>query len=88
MGYDSGLTFSPMTGPPHVLRRASKFTRRLVESSRGGDVYALSETADHMSLLRDFVAPLGGLNPVMMGLEKCESLLAHVNTKKMIADKY
>ena len=58
------------------------------KSGLGGEVCALSEMADRMSLLRDFFAPLEGLGPGMAGLKNCESLLARRSTKKMIAEGY
>ena len=47
LGYATGLMSSSFTGPPHVLQRAPKFSRKLVEGSTGGEVYALSEMVDH-----------------------------------------
>ena len=60
-----GLMSSSLTGPPHVLFRASKFTRKLVKSSLGGEVYGLSEMVEHMSALREFYAPFEGIGPEM-----------------------
>ena len=52
LGFLVGIMSSSLTGPCHVLQWASKFTRKLVKSSLGGEVYAFSEMLDHMSLLR------------------------------------
>ena len=54
----------------------------------GGEVYALSEMADHMSLLRDFFDKVGGLDPGMARLEDCESHCTYLRTKKMTAEEY
>ena len=40
-----------------------------------------------MLLLKEFYAPFEGINPGVVGLESCESLFPHLNTKKMIAKK-
>ena len=48
LGYAVGLMSSTMEGPPHILRRTSKFARKVVKSSLDGGVYALSEMVDHV----------------------------------------
>ena len=60
LGYLAGITSSSLTGPCHVLHWASKFTRKLVKSRLGGEVYAFSEMIDHMALLREFYVPFSG----------------------------
>ena len=80
LGYVIGLTPSTLHGPCNVSQWTSKFTRKLVKSSLGGAVYALSE----MILLLVFW-PFEGPKPGTAGLEDCESLFAHLKTKKMIA---
>ena len=79
---------STLAGPRHVLQWPSKFARKSVKRSLGGEVRALSEKVDQMSLLRDFSEPFEGLNPGTIGLEDYENLFAHLITKKMIAKKY
>ena len=88
LDYVIGLMSSTFGGSRHMRRRAPKSTRKLVESSLGGEVYALSEMADHMLLLEDFRGPFGRVNPGEVGLGNCESLFTHLKTKKMIAEKY
>ena len=44
----------------------------LVRSSLRGKVYALSEVAKHISLLKDFYGPFASLGPGMVGLEDKE----------------
>ena len=88
LGYVIGLMSSTLKGPCHVRQRASKFARKMVKSSVGREVYALSEMVDHMLLLEDFRGPFGRINPGEVGLEDCESLFTHLKTKKMAADKY
>ena len=75
-----GLMSSTLKGPGHILRRTSNFTREMVESSLGGEVYTLSETADHILLLKDAFGPFEGMNPGAAGLEECESLLTRLKT--------
>ena len=88
LGYMIGLMSSSLSGPCHVLQWTSKFTRKLVKSSLGGEVYAFSEMADHMALIREFYAPFVGSSPGTVGLEDCESLFNHLRTKKMITEKF
>ena len=88
LGYIIGLMSSSLSGPCHVLQWTSKFTRKLVKSSLGGEVYAFSEMVDHMSLIREFYAPFVDIPPGMVGLEDCESPFYHLRNKKMITEKY
>ena len=46
----------------------TKFTRNLVKSGPGGEVYALSEMVDHMALRRAFFEPFVGLPPGILDL--------------------
>ena len=79
---------SSLTGPCHVLQWASKFTRKLVKSSLGGEVYAFSEMIDHMALLREFCVPFSHISSGLVGMEDCESLFTHLKNKKMVTEKY
>ena len=88
LGYLIGITSSPLTGPCHVLQWTSKFTRKLVKSSLGGEVYASSEMIDHMALLREFYAPFSHISPGLVGMEDCESLFTHLEKKKTVTEKY
>ena len=61
LGYVSGLmpcTALEISGPRHVPRRPSKFTREMVESGLGGELYAIGEVVDHASLPRGFRGPV------------------------------
>ena len=58
-----------------------------MKSSLGGEVYAVGEMVDHMTLLKDFRGPSEGVNPDLSGLEGCEGLCTNLKTKKMIAEK-
>ena len=51
MGYVVGSMSWTLTGPCHILQWTSKFTWKLAKSSPGGEVYALSATADYVSVL-------------------------------------
>ena len=79
---------STLNGPCHILQWASKFTRKLVKSSLGGEVYAFSEMLDHMTLLQGFYAPFAKVSPGMVGMVDCESLSTHLKNRKMITEKY
>ena len=65
LDYVIGLMSSTQRGPRHILQRASKFARKMVKSSLGGEVYALSDMADHMLLLRN----CGGIDLPVRGSE-------------------
>ena len=87
-GYLIGITPSSLSGPRNVLQRASKFTRRLVKSSLGGEVYSFSKMIDHMALSRGFYAPFSRISPSMVGMEDCESLFTHLENREMVTEKY
>ena len=55
LGYVIGSMPPPATGPRNVLYRSSKFARKLVTSSLGGEVYALREMVDYIPLIRGFL---------------------------------
>ena len=83
-----GLMSPNLCGPCHIIHWASKFRRKLVRSSLGGEVYAFSEMLDHMSMLREFYGHFVGLYPGIAGLEDCDCLATHSKRKKMIAEKF
>merc|ERR1712215_449403 len=83
-----GIHLSSLSGPCHILQWTSKFTRKLVKSSLGGEVYAFSEMLDHMSMLREFYGNFAGSKPGMIGLEDCESLFTHLRKSKSITEKF
>ena len=87
LGYGFGLMSSTLCGPCHIVQWASKFTRKLVKSSLGGEVCAFSEMLDYMSMLRGFYGHFADVYPGMVGLEDCESLFAHLRRKKMTTEK-
>ena len=87
LGYVIGLMSSSLKGPCRILQWTSKFTRKMEKTSLGGEVYALSEMVNHMLLLKEFYGPFEGMDPGVEGLEDCESLLTHLKTEKMIAEK-
>ena len=88
LGYVIGVMPSNLTGPCHIIQWTSKFTRKLVKSSLGGEVYAFSEMLDHMSMLREFYGHFAGSKPGMIGLEDCESLFTHLKKSKIITEKF
>ena len=60
----------------------------LVKCRLGGEVYALSAIMGHMSLLRNFHPPLGGLDPKVVVLDDCESLGTHSGARKMTVEMF
>ena len=85
LGYVIGLMSPNLCGPCH---RTSEFTRKLVKSSLGGEVYAFSEMLDHMSMLSEFYGHFAASFSGMVGLEDCESLFTHLKKKKVIAERF
>ena len=77
MGYVIGLMSSTLRGPRQITKWTSKLTRRLDESSLGGEVYAFSEMIDHVSMLREFYGHFIDLTPGVVGMEDGESLFTH-----------
>ena len=73
-GYVIGLMSSTPKGPCRILQWTSKVTRKLVENSLGGEVYALSEMVDHKSMSREFYAHSAHLSLGMIRFEDCDSL--------------
>ena len=87
LGYLIGVMSANLRGACHVIQWTSKFTRKLVKSSLGGEVYAFSEMLDHMSMLREFYGHFAGMSPGLVGLEDWGSLFTHLKNSKMIAEK-
>ena len=58
LGFLIGMMSPTLKGQRHISQRSSKFSRKIVKSSLGGEVYALSGMADHMLLLGGFWGPL------------------------------
>ena len=88
LGYLIRITSSSPSGPCHISQWATKFTRKLVKSGLGGEVYAFSEMIDHMALLREFHAPCSRISPGMVGMEDCESLFTHLKNREMVTEKF
>ena len=78
LGYVIGLMSPTLSGSRHIIQWMSKFTRGLVKSSLGGEVYAFSEMVDHVSMHREVYAHFIGLSPGVAGLEVCDSLFARL----------
>ena len=51
-------------------------------------MYAFSEMADHMSMLREVYAHLLDLFPCMAGIEDCGSLFTHLKNKRIAAEAF
>ena len=71
-----------------MLQWTSKFTEKMAQSSLGGEVYALSEMANHMSLPKAINGPFEAANPGAVGLKDCGSLCTHLAIKKMVAERF
>ena len=70
-----------------LLLRPSKFTRKLVKGSLGGEAYAVGGVTGHMATLREFFAPFADVPPGVAGSGDCESLSIHLN-RRMISGNY
>ena len=57
LGHVVGLMSFTLSGPRHIPRWTSGITRKLVEMTLGGDLYAIGEIVD-TSLRREFCGPL------------------------------
>ena len=77
-----------LAGLCRILHRAANFTRNLVESSLGGEVYAPREMVGHTSLLRHLYASSEGSDPGMAGVADCESPFTQLETEEMGAENY
>ena len=86
LGYVVGLTSSTPRSPCRILQWTSKFTWEFVKSILGGEVYAPSEMADYMMLLRVFFGTFDGAIPDRVGLGGCENLFSRRQTEEMIAE--
>ena len=60
----------------------------MAKISLGGEVFALSGMVDHMLLSKDCHGLFEDMTPGVAGLEDCGGLFTHLQTKKMIAEKY
>ena len=88
LGYIIGLMSSTLQGPVHIIQWTSKFTRKRVKSSLGGEIFALSEMWDHMEMIREFYGPLGHPKIRAYGLIDCEKLLSHLRTGRLGTEKF
>ena len=88
LGHIVGPMSPNLSGPCHLAYWASKITRKLVKSSVGGEVYAVSEMLDHMFMLREYYGHFTDLLPGMVGLEKRESLFTHLEKNELITEKF
>ena len=88
LGYLIGLMPSSPLAPCHILQWISKFTRNLVKSSIGGDVYAPGEMDAHVTLLREIYEHVVELSPDKIYFEDRESLLARLRPKANVTEKF
>ena len=70
-----------MWAPPYI-QWTSKFTRKLVKSSLGREVYAFSEMLDHTSMLRENYGHFADSLPGVVGLEDRKSLVTYRGKKR------
>ena len=59
LGYIIGLMSPTLAGSDHTLQWTSMFTRRHVESSLGGEIFAFSVMRGHIEIIREFYFSLG-----------------------------
>ena len=88
LGYLIGLMSSTLAGPVHILQWTSKFTRKHVKSSLGGEIFALSEMWGLMDVIREFYTALGHKQLASYTLIDCESLLSHLRTGRRGTEKF
>ena len=88
LGYVIGLMSSTLRGPRHIIQWTSKFTRKLAKCSLGGEVYAFSEMAGRIPILRGFYAHCMDIRQGMACLQDCESVFTRLKNKKIIAGKF
>ena len=88
LGYVFGLMSSNLCAPCHLIQWTSKFARKLVKGSLGGEVYALGKMLDHMSMIREFYGRFTDLHPGMAGVENCDSLPTHLKENILITEKF
>ena len=58
LGFVIGLMSSTLKGPFRILQRTYKFSRKMVKSSLGGEVFALSEHGGSYVFVNGFLWPL------------------------------
>ena len=87
LGYIIGLTSSTLAGPVHILQWASKFTRKHVKSSPGGEIFALSEMRGNIEMIRELYSALGHEKLGSYRLLDCESLSPHLRTGRLGTEK-
>ena len=88
LGYAVGLMSSSLCVPCHTMNWTSKFTRTLVKSGPGCEMFAFSEISGHMSVLREYYGQFTDVYPGMAGLEDRESLPAHNKRGKLLAENF
>ena len=88
LGYIIALMSSTLTGSAHIPQWPSKFTRKYVKSSLGGEIFALSDMRDHAEMIREFFTALGHEKIRSYGLIDCESLLPHLRTERLGTEKF
>ena len=88
LGYLIGLMSPTLTGPVHFLQWASKFTRKHVKSSLGGEIFALSEMWGHMDMIREFYTASGREKVGSYRLIDCESLLSRLRAGRLGTEKF
>ena len=88
LGYATRLTSSTLNGPSHIIHWTSKFRRKVVESTAGGQAHALREMADHMSLPREFYVPFVNLSRCIVGFANCENFSARRMQKTTTTKKH
>ena len=88
LGYLVGLMSSTLTGPVHILQWTSKFTRKHVKSSLGGEICALGEMWGPIEMIRVVFSASGHEKLGSYELIDCESLLPPMRAGRLGTEKF
>ena len=88
LGCVRGLTSFTLNGPCHIIQWASKITRKSVETSLGGQVYAFSEMGDRVTLPGELYDPCADMSPGMIRFGHCGRLFIRLEQEKTFAQNY
>ena len=87
--YMFGLAPSSFQGPCHLLHSSSRFGRRTVSRSLGGEICSFSEFVYHMGLVfLNFFGRFCDRPPAFVGVGGCGSLFPHLLNKIVAQEKY
>ena len=88
LSYAIGLASPTPRSPGRIPRRAPNFTRKLVKSGFGGEVYAFSVMVGRMAAPREYPPPFVDLSPGMVRLGRCECLVTRLQDRETVDENY